>query len=203
LSFNYHVVDGLVPEGYADFLEMLFSNSEIWAWNDSASGVDKNYDVNDTNIVDASQMTHMLFDFNVGVKSDHWPNVSPLFWFLEDRTGLKVNEIMRVKANLTLPQQGFTETNYNPPHVDTSDPQYFSMVYYVNDADGDTRLFNKHLHEGYNNMDMIASNSPKKGSAFIFPSNKFHASSIPVKSDKRMILNFVFAVENPEKLNEL
>ena len=203
MSFDYHVVDRLVPSSYADFLETILLNSEIWQWNDSASGVDNNYDPNDSNITDCGQLTHMLFDFNTGPKSDIWLNVSPMVWFLEEHTGLKVNDFMRVKSNLTQPQHGVTKDMYNPPHVDTSDPNCISMVYYVNDSDGDTRLFNKTLEDGFLDMDMIVSNSPKKGSAIIFPSNKFHCSSIPVDSKKRIVLNFVFAVENPELLDTL
>ena len=88
-----------------------------------------------------------------------------------------------------------SENQYNPPHVDTPDTNSYSMVYYVNESDGDTRIFNKLSHQGYNDLELIYSNSPKKGTALLFKSNRYHSSSNPINYDKRNIINFVFKAE--------
>jgi spore coat polysaccharide biosynthesis protein SpsF (cytidylyltransferase family) len=36
--------------------------------------------------------------------------------------------------------------------------------------------------------------SPKKGTAVYFPSNTYHASSPPRKTNKRIVINFVFNI---------
>jgi hypothetical protein len=67
------------------------------------------------------------------------------------------------------------------------------MVYYVNDSDGDTFLFNEFYESGkvpelftlYNRV------SPKKNRLVIFESNRYHASSNPKLNQDRFIINFV------------
>ena len=64
------------------------------------------------------------------------------------------------------------------------------MVYYVNDSDGDTVLFN----EFYNTKSVSINRriAPKKGRAVIFDSNRFHASSNPINTPTRFVINFTF-----------
>ena len=47
----------------------------------------------------------------------------------------------------------------------------------------------------YNTIDKLLKRiSPKKGTALYFNSNFFHASSPPIKSNKRIVINFVFNI---------
>jgi len=82
------------------------------------------------------------------------------------------------------------------PHTDDIGNEFWSAIYYVNDATGDTYLFDKKMDEVDNPIDWrwnySDSVSPKKGRLIIFPSQHFHAGS-PPKSDRRMLLNFNFA----------
>jgi hypothetical protein len=201
MSFNHIVVDKLVPDGYADLIEGILLNMEGWCYNKSASAVDDAYDKEDLNIIDSPQFTHVLFDHEIGPASEVWQHISPIVWFVEEKTGLKVSSIFRVKANLTYPT-GTNENNYNPPHIDHGDPNKISMVYYVNDSDGDTRIFDNFVEQDFYKMKMVVSNKPKKGSAIIFPSTRFHCSSNPVKNETRIVLNFVFDVEDRGPLSE-
>jgi hypothetical protein len=73
--------------------------------------------------------------------------------------------------------------------------EYLSMVYYVNNSDGDTRIFD-------DNMTMLHSNTPAQGNAIIFPSNRFHCSSNPIQSNVRCIINFVFTVKDISVLSK-
>ena len=184
-------VDNLLPTGFQNFLDRELENMNAWLYLDSASGIKDAYDPNDRNIVDSPQFTHMIFDPELGVTSPLFEYVKPILWFLEDRTGYKAVELGRIKANLLLPTNT-KSNNYNPPHIDSGNKDYTSMVYYVNDSDGDTRIFNNHVEENYYDLKMIESNPPKKGSAILFPSTRFHCSSNPINSKKRIILNFVF-----------
>lgn len=72
---------------------------------------------------------------------------------------------------------------FHYPHIDH--PNGISMIYYVNETDGDTYFFNEKLK-------VIKKVSPKKGRLLIFDSNIIHASSPPKKYDTRCIINFVF-----------
>jgi len=96
---------------------------------------------------------------------------------------IKFNLLWRVKE---------AAGRWNIPHIDTDDRvnafnNKWSAVYYVNNADGDTCLF---YPEGIERV------SPKRGRVLIFPANISHASSNPVVSQDRIVINFVMETEN-------
>ena len=69
--------------------------------------------------------------------------------------------------------------------MDNETPHY-TGIYYVNDCDGDTFLFD--------GTKEIAKISPKKGRIVIFDGKTLHAGSHPYLSDFRMVINFNFKV---------
>ena len=69
--------------------------------------------------------------------------------------------------------------------MDNETPHY-TGIYYVNDCDGDTFLFD--------GTKEIAKISPKKGRIVIFDGKTLHAGSHPYNSDFRMVINFNFKV---------
>ena len=83
------------------------------------------------------------------------------------------------------------------PHVDTNGTGMVSAVYYVNDSDGDTVLFEESAYDvdmadrGTHQFKEEDRVSPKKGRLVIFPSSRYHCGSPPSKSD-RMLINFNF-----------
>ena len=76
--------------------------------------------------------------------------------------------------------------SHGPIHVDSSKENYYSLIYYVNDSDGYT-----YFYEG---DQIIYRRSPKINKAILFPSNTKHAGNTPFKTDKRIVLNFVYEV---------
>jgi cytochrome c peroxidase len=89
--------------------------------------------------------------------------------------------------NGTVPPD-YKDSEHHGIHVDeTPQSTSKSLVYYVNDADGDTYFYS-------NNEKLIKRISPKKGTAVYFPSNTYHASSPPRKTNKRIVINFVFNI---------
>ena len=83
----------------------------------------------------------------------------------------------RVKANLLQPHPDAGE--HHPWHIDSTN-SYTSMIYYINDSDGDTFI----------NKVETQRITPKANTAVIFPSNWWHASSNPTKG-RRMVLNYM------------
>ena len=77
--------------------------------------------------------------------------------------------------------------------TDINDPfnknkKAISMIYYVHDTDGDTVFYDDNCKK------IIKKVSPKKGRAVIFDSLIFHSYMRPVKSDKRVVINFIVNV---------
>jgi hypothetical protein len=66
------------------------------------------------------------------------------------------------------------------------------MVYYLNDSDGDTFLFNEKYGDGFSDFTVMERISPKKNRAVIFEANRYHASSNPSQAENRYVLNWVF-----------
>ena len=193
---DYLEIENLLPSSYADHLQQLILNQRLWQYNDSASGVDDSYDENDKNIVDYPQMVLPIYDpYNNILENEVFAEVKPVFWFLEEKTKFRTYFVDRIKSNLLwkIPSNG---TEYAPPHVDNSDPKMYSMVYYLNDSDGDTVLFDKKVEQGFYDLNILHRSKPKKNKAIIFNSNRFHASSNPRETKIRNIINFVFKGHN-------
>ena len=74
------------------------------------------------------------------------------------------------------------------PHVDRKD-KHIVLLYYVNDTDGDTILFD-------NDLNIIKRVSPKKNRVLIFNGNILHAGCSPIQSKKRVGINFNFGIRN-------
>lgn len=117
-----------------------------------------------------------------------------LYYTAQDRLQIPLTGLSRLKANILLRQPDAPADHYNIPHQDSinSSGNNLSMVYYCNDSDGDTFLFNEFYSETPPTRLTIAERiQPRKNRAVIFDSNRFHASSNPIKTEARFVLNFV------------
>lgn len=111
--------------------------------------------------------------------------------FILDNFLRKINiknvRLYRSKTNL---QTQFTENKphfYNSPHIDFKNTPHYVLIYYVNDSDGDTLLFDE-------NENIICSVKPKAGRFLFFNGNILHAGSNPYKSDYRILVNYNFSI---------
>jgi len=72
----------------------------------------------------------------------------------------------------------------NEIHPDFSNSELITILYYINDSDGDTYFF-----EGQELAHVVP---PVKGTAAMFRSNMLHAGSPPTKHETRLVINFCF-----------
>lgn len=120
--------------------------------------------------------------------------IRPVIYSAMDKVPeIVISGIVRIKFNLLLQQKDAPESHYNIPHQDAVDSAY-SMVYYCNDSDGDTFLFNEFFQSGRlpNKLTIAERVTPRKNRAVIFESNRYHASSNPRTSSERFVVNFIF-----------
>lgn len=104
-----------------------------------------------------------------------------------NKYNIKYDSIGRIKFNM-LPLQEKSQTLY--PHNDTLDPHYI-FLYYINDADGDTVLYNE-MADGSTYLYHVTESkriSPKKGSAFLVDGRYFHAMTTPSFGPIRKVIN--------------
>jgi hypothetical protein len=134
--------------------------------------------------------------FNGGkVLSDNFAYYINILFEGIDKANLKFNGLERVQSFMHVPHQ--PAEKYDGPHINIPAPHIVGL-YYVNDSDGDTVLFNQTLDDIPFNTPYDESIlteyqriSPKKGRMLFFNGKKYHTSTSP--TDKiRMIISFDF-----------
>jgi hypothetical protein len=146
----------------------------------------------DKNSYESEQLVHPMYLENAK-RSPFFDIVLPFFYFLEEKTGIVVDGIERIKVNMLLKARSNDE-GYNTPHIDVPDANFKSLLYYVNDSDGDTFVFNESFQDK-KELTIRKRVSPKKGRAIVFDSNIWHASSNPRQNANRIVLNLIFSVK--------
>lgn len=185
------IFDNIIPQGYQDQIE-----ADLLRWQFSWHYFD---DVTNANYGDNSGMVHLAF--NHGAQPSEWfPFIKPIIYSIEQATGEKIHELLRIRVGFLTPVE--TAAEYNTPHIDFTVP-HRTVCYYVNDSDGDTVAFDQTV------ADMMATEvsectikeyvdkttftvagrcSPKKGRICVFDGYRFHASSKPKNNQKRLVI---------------
>lgn len=166
------ICDNFLPNLYKEELKKIILGDFFpWYFNDFIiSGNDNNK---------LFQFTHTFFN-DGKITSDYFKTIEPMLYFAEEKLNLKTKSILRIKANLLTQQDSNIEES---KHVDCELENYKSLLFYVNDSDGDT-LF----------LDTQTKVSPKENRAVLFDSKLNHTSTAPSIFKRRVVLNFV--VEN-------
>jgi hypothetical protein len=186
---NITIIDDAVPVEVQDRIEKLFLSNHInWTFNPSSLYVSgKLMGLRDDfpqteNTFDTPMFTHISGFINQKM-SDSLVDVFPVVQSIpHDMTTL-----IRVKTNITLPTINGGDL-HNPVHIDYgSKEDYLSAIYYINDSDGDTFIFNeKNGHQG--ELTLKQRVSPKRGRLVVFNGNYLHAGGIPTKGP-RLVMN--------------
>jgi hypothetical protein len=192
-------LERFLPDSYADVLEQLLCRSGdfLWQYNASTNDLAAPDIMNkDARSYDADQFVHAFYQQGER-RSAFFDLVFPMFYFMEDKTGVALAAVQRMKANL-LVQKHIEEGRYNTPHIDIAERSHKSLLYYVKDSDGDTFLFNETYQQTSDQrgrpgaLTIRKRISPRKGKAVLFDSNIWHASSHPRENATRVVLNFCF-----------
>lgn len=192
----FNTLDNWIPQTLANELESVFLSQDVpWHYIDASSHPELTQMINqdtDLNVSDSHQFVHILFDEQP--TSEYWDLVRSMLYFYEFKTGKTIVELGRIKANML-----FQSGSINTPHVDQIEPGWTSLVYYVNDSDGDTVCFNKKHNEGFRDLSIVDRRTPKKGTATEFESHIMHSSTDPTNTYRRIVLNFVFKTQEKNK----
>jgi hypothetical protein len=190
------VIDNLLTPSYVDALNDLARNHLQYSYMSTTSydlSIIEPIFIND--VKDYGQMSCVVIDNELRDRVNFswaFEQLKPIYWQIKDLVP-EVQHVARVKFNILLQQEN-AGYHYNLPHQDDATDKSISMVYYLDDCDGDTFLFN----EFYSNpppktLTVHQRISPKRNRAVLFESNRYHASSNPINSRNRFIINWVFA----------
>tara|TARA_R100000458_G_C8255387_1_gene231567 strand:+ start:42 stop:611 length:570 start_codon:yes stop_codon:yes gene_type:complete len=140
------------------------------------SKLNKKYKAKDT-----YQLVHPIYKENIVKPSLYYDYFIDLYKDIVKTVIKKDTRLLRMKVNLLFNTKKPTVNNF---HLDSADDNnYMSLIYYINDSDGDTLL--------YKNGKLIRV-TPEAGKVLLFDGNIYHASSNPVKTKLRKVVNINF-----------
>jgi hypothetical protein len=141
---------------------------------------------------------HFFYEHNKATSS-FFEMVYPIVLSLTSRyPTLPFNRLLRMRGNLTLANQS-TDLDKFMPHIDSFFPHVVA-IYYVNDSDGDTIIFdqsNDNYDSGEKDIDTIKNGTftvkrritPKQGKLLVFSGNRYHTASFCKNTDYRCLIN--------------
>jgi hypothetical protein len=188
-------IENIIPIDYQKHLENLMTGFEFpWLFNKNIVSPDDCFRERDDN---HSGFNHFFYEKGKP-GSPYFNLVYPMVLGITSQAGVEFNRLTRMRANLTLQNKQSTD-EYHMPHIDTWFP-HWNAIYYVNDCDGDTFIFNE-TNETYDSgeadIDRIKNMTftvkrritPKRGKIVMFPGKYYHASSFARDSRYRCVIN--------------
>ena len=200
------VIENVVPESFQNAIIERVQGDQHFPWfllhrigHPDHYGKGTTPDYIDANITDDVGFFHMAFDGDVA--SPYYDFFRNILEFFSEKTGISIGNLLRIRLRYTHKGKGHTASKYAAPHVDfyTGRP-YHTLVYYVDDCDGDTIIFDKIFNPEEEIYDPVFSKplpellriSPKKGAGLFFNGHRFHAGNFPVEYSSRIVINFDF-----------
>jgi hypothetical protein len=200
------VINNILPIPLLKEIETYLKNNVSYAFSETTSAQNKNLIFDKTSIHENILFGCVLYSKHHRQDMMHHQIYDALCYYLQSEISPDY-ELCRVHVNLMIKNVEFPADMYNPPHIDStiedndSNAEYKTILFYVNDSDGDTILFNEFGSLKENNtkfkqpilkpLSIAIKNKPKANSAIVFNSYRFHSSTPPKISDYRININIV------------
>lgn len=188
-------IENFIPIDYQNHIESVMTGMEFpWVFNKNMVSGDDVFLDNDNN---HAGFNHFFFEHQK-TQSNFFQLFYPLVLTITSKVDVPFNMLIRMRANMTLANPE-SKLDWHMPHIDSFMPHY-NAIYYVNDTDGDTVIFNETNDDydpGQNDIRTIKQNKftvkhrvePKRGKLVVF-SGKYYHSSSPVRHHKyRCVIN--------------
>jgi hypothetical protein len=154
-----------------------------------------------TGAVENPQFYHIFYNEKER-RSSYCDLIYAMVNVMSSAANINVESIVRVKANLLYRNPDLNQDLSNPIHHDYHDisgknhEQFLSIVYFVDDSDGDLIVFDKSWPDMPVGSEEVYRFSPERNSAVFLPSNMYHAGTNPIKNDRRIVISFILKVQN-------
>ncbi len=190
--------DNFLSYDFADKIENLLMGYQFGWYVHSSTTLQPNEKWDTKNTINNSQLVHLFYFteddgstfFADGIENSDCSYIYSMMDILNTKTFWKDNiRLIKAKANLNFPMTNYTDDNHQPIHSDVesipNEKGCKSLLYYVNDSDGDTIFFDDKLN-------VTTRISPKRNRAIIFDSHILHTGSNPIKNQMRAVINLIF-----------
>ena len=175
-GIEFEILDDLIAPGVQDYIERTVSDKDFpWYYLPSISLSNIEEDNN-------SGFSHTVFQ-DSGYRSQYSDMMLPVLYTALGDIPLK--HLFRIRLGMFLKNQN---TGQHKEHIDTPQEKHKTMIYYINDADGPTNLYDK---KGGKIIEQVEF---KKGRCLVLDGTVYHSSSSPKDSERRLVANFNFQI---------
>lgn len=188
------IFDNFLPDHQFRALQTEIMHHQFpWFYIDRVSIPDEDGKlIDDPLAIETDGMFHVLYDREFNTESFANEILQTLYQQITTKLGFTENQLIRSRLSMKFPKLGFTEKNYNLPHVDYYYP-HATIIYYINDSDGDTRIFNEEFKSDHSHPTTKFTTkqciTPKANRLIWFNGFQFHTASNPLTTTRRVILN--------------
>lgn len=137
---------------------------------------------------------HSLFS-NDKIESEHAEFLMKIMKTFQDTQDIVCSRLVSANCFLLTKDTSLIEDNYDTPHADSTnslEENLYTLIYYVNDSDGDTYIFNEKYNHDTPELTLNHRQTPQEGSAILFEANTYYADAAPKIGDNRMVIRIVF-----------
>lgn len=172
------VLDDVLPAESQQLLEDLCLGVHFpWHYHRTSAFEDEPTAPQIPSAVDTPFFSHLLW-------GEHGANsvFLPQFKVIGDVVpGIDSLRLERFKINLTMPSPVCNINTHSHLHTDL-DIEHISVIYYINDSDGDTVIFN-------DDLTVKQRIRPQRGRLVMFDGSYLHAGNNPIYSKARVVAN--------------
>jgi hypothetical protein len=187
------IIDDFLDPGYYNLVAKTFMEQEgiAWDYSPNISGTLRN---------DLS-ISHQGFSHTIFQMKTREAHIYPLMLPMIERIRYMIGHkyCYRMRSDMTL-QTG--ERRVFDHHVDINHVKHTSGIFYLNDSDGDTILYNEECPVGNKERPALEDLTeykritPKANRLLLFEGNYWHTGESPVDSARRVIFNMNFGDED-------
>jgi hypothetical protein len=198
---DVYVIDDVIPVELQDSIEDLLLGDKL-GWHFAQDLTRMRKQIKEENLTDLSPYFWISFyehqnDQNNGMLTR---KLHPILDGACEKLKLPFAKLLQGRTFMLFPLVEELRKKYVNIHVDTQ-TEHVVCLYYVNDADGDTVLFDKtanevspfESHNNKVNFKEVQRVSPKKGRCLVFNGDKYHSATSPAKYT-RCVVNFNFLI---------
>ena len=185
------IIDDFLPKNKFEVLsEFVLSDRFPWFYTSHVSLPPwEDYSIQDPMARETDGWYHLLHVENE-YTGYYMKDFMVFFEELTTQFGYTQKDLIRARLGLKQPKVDHKDENYNLPHVDYYYP-HDTIIYYLNDADGDTRMFKEYAENDVEHKKFTVDTriSPISNRLVLFNGLQYHTASNPINTNRRIILN--------------